>query len=230
MKKRKIVAMVCLLLATGLIPALASGVSARMNGDSIEASWLVGRGSCELTLYRGGWPILQQSVSGGRGGVRIRVKDPSADYRLRLKAPDGVYTAAVVPNAKAGATATPAATKNRGDLAGEVLSLVNEERASRGLGSLRMDAELTRAACVRAGEIARKFSHTRPDGTAWSTVSARAYGENIAMGQRTAEKAVAAWMTSASHRENILRKSYGSVGICAYKADGVMYWVQLFGK
>ena len=63
-----------------------------------------------------------------------------------------------------------------------------------------------------------------------STVAGARFPDCAAMGQRTAEKAVAAWMTSASHRENILRKSYGSVGICAYKADGVMYWVQLFGK
>ena len=73
-------------------------------------------------------------------------------------------------------------------------------------------------------------SHTRPDGTSWSTVSGSAYGENIARGQKSAEKVVAAWMTSTYHRENILRKSYGSVGICAYRHNGVMYWVQLFGK
>ena len=93
-----------------------------------------------------------------------------------------------------------------------------------------MDPELTRAACVRAGEIARSFSHTRPDGSAWSTVSGAAYGENIARGQNSAEKVIAAWMTSTSHRENMLRASYGSVGICAYKVNGVMHWVQLFGK
>ena len=27
-----------------------------------------------------------------------------------------------------------------------------------------------------------------------------------------------------------LRESYGSIGVCALKVNGVIYWVQLFGK
>lgn len=127
-------------------------------------------------------------------------------------------------------TATPAVGANQGDLASRVVDEVNAERANAGLGTLRVDPELTRAARVRAGEIAVKFSHTRPDGSAWSTVSAAAYGENIAMGQQTVDKVMAAWMTSQGHRENILRPSFGSIGVAAYRVDGVMYWVQLFGK
>ena len=115
-------------------------------------------------------------------------------------------------------------------LADEVARQVNMERARRGLGALRVSAELNRAARIRASEITRKFSHTRPDGTPWRTVSGAAYGENIAMGQRTADKVMAAWMTSSGHRANILRPSYGSIGVCAVVSGGVTYWVQLFGK
>ena len=118
----------------------------------------------------------------------------------------------------------------RDGLAAEVVRQVNAERAKAGLKALRVDAELTRAARVRAREIARVFSHTRPDGTPWSTVSALAYGENIAVGQRTADKVMAAWLTSAGHRANLLRASYGSIGVCCYVSGGVTYWVQLFGK
>lgn len=118
----------------------------------------------------------------------------------------------------------------RTSLAGEVVRQVNLERARRGLGTLKVSAELSRAARVRAYEITRKFSHTRPDGSAWRTVSSAAYGENIAMGQRTADKVMAAWMTSTGHRANILRASYGSIGVCAVVSGGVTYWVQLFGK
>ncbi len=117
-----------------------------------------------------------------------------------------------------------------GDIETRLVAEVNAERAKRGLPALRVDAELARAAAVRAAEIVQKFSHTRPDGSAWSTVSASAYGENIAMGQRTVDKVMAAWMSSQGHRENILRASYGSVGVCAVNANGVVYWVQLFGK
>ena len=115
-------------------------------------------------------------------------------------------------------------------LAGEVVRQVNAERARRSLRRLAVSAELTRAARVRAIEIVRRFSHTRPDGTPWRTVSSAVYGENIAMGQRTADKVMAAWMTSSGHRANILRASYGSIGVCSLVSGGITYWVQLFGK
>jgi len=98
------------------------------------------------------------------------------------------------------------------------------------LSALRTDSELNRAAAVRAGEIVKKFSHTRPDGSHWSTVSNSAFGENIAKGQKTADKVMAAWLTSEGHRANILRQSFGSIGVCAYIYNGVTYWVQLFGR
>lgn len=111
-----------------------------------------------------------------------------------------------------------------------VVRQVNQERAARGLSALRVDPALTAAAQIRAQEIVQKFSHTRPDGTKWSTVSSVAYGENIAKGQRTADKVMAAWMSSSGHRANILRASYGSIGVACVQSGNVYYWVQLFGK
>ena len=128
----------------------------------------------------------------------------------------------VKPTADAGVTS--------GGLAAEVVRQVNEERQKASLGALRVDAGLTRAACVRAREIVQKFSHTRPDGSDWSTAGAGIYGENIAMGQRTADKVMAAWLTSSGHRANILRPGFGSIGVCALTVNGVTYWAQLFGK
>ena len=146
------------------------------------------------------------------------------------KSPTAKPTAA--PTAKpAGGTVQTMGVSSREDLANQVLRLVNEARAMQGLAELRMDAELTQAACVRGAELTQKFSHTRPDGSRWSTVSGSAFAENIARGQRTAEKVMAAWMSSGDgHRENILRPSYGSIGICVFNHNGVIYWVQLFGR
>lgn len=127
-------------------------------------------------------------------------------------------------------TPVPITGSVQSDLAAQVVSQTNAERARAGLGELRVDAELTRAAQVRAREIVQSFSHTRPDGSSWSTVSSSTYGENIAMGQQTADKVMAAWMTSQGHRENILRPSFGSIGVCCFVSGGVKYWVQLFGK
>lgn len=137
-------------------------------------------------------------------------------------------TAAPIP------TAIPAAPVSSGlsmsAMAAEVAAQVNAERAKYGLSSLTVSDELTRAACVRASEIVRQFSHTRPDGSSCFTVSGAAYGENIAKGQSNADRVMAAWMSSEGHRANILRESYGSIGVCAQKVNGVIYWVQLFGK
>ena len=131
-------------------------------------------------------------------------------------------------------TAIPAAPVSSGlsmsAMAAEVAAQVNAERAKYGLSSLTVSDELTRAACVRASEIVRQFSHTRPDGSSCFTVSGAAYGENIAKGQSSADRVMAAWMSSEGHRANILRESYGSIGVCALKVNGVIYWVQLFGK
>ena len=114
-------------------------------------------------------------------------------------------TAAPIP------TAIPAAPVSSGlsmsAMAVEVAAQVNAERAKYGLSSLTVSDELTRAACVRASEIVRQFSHTRPDGSSCFTVSGAAYGENIAKGQSSADRVMAAWMSSEGHRANILRES-----------------------
>ena len=128
-------------------------------------------------------------------------------------------------------TATPGSSgSSMSSMAAEVVAQVNAERAKYGLGSLTVSDELTNAACVRASEIIQQFSHTRPDGSSCFTVSSAAFGENIAKGQSNADRVMAAWMSSEGHRANILRESYGSIGVCALKVNGVIYWVQLFGK
>ena len=112
----------------------------------------------------------------------------------------------------------------------QVVQEVNMERRRYGLNELVIDAELTRAARVRALEITEKCSHTRPDGSRWNTVSSSAKGENIARGQKTVDKVMAAWMSSDGHRRNILRESYGSIGVACVKEGNIYHWVQIFGR
>ena len=135
------------------------------------------------------------------------------------------------PTAKptAAPTKAPATGSSMSSAAASVISQTNDERAKQGLGALTVSSELNRAAAVRAKEIVQKFSHTRPDGSARSTVSSACRGENIAMGQQPADKVMAAWMSSPGHRANILRASFGSIGVAAYKVGNTMYWVQEFG-
>lgn len=111
-----------------------------------------------------------------------------------------------------------------------VVDLVNEARAAEGVEPLVLDDNLTACAMIRAEELASRFEHTRPDGEAWITVLREngytyySAGENIASGYRTPESVVNAWLNSPVHRANILRDSFGRIGV---GIDGVR-WVQLF--
>lgn len=118
--------------------------------------------------------------------------------------------------------------------ADEVLRLVNIERNKAGLSNLTTTSSLTAAANKRAQETKTSFSHTRPNGTKFSTVlqeygvSYRAAGENIAYGQRSPQEVVTGWMNSPGHRANILNGSFNKIGIGVYQSGGVIYWSQLF--
>lgn len=129
---------------------------------------------------------------------------------------------------------TASAPQNAADYAAEVLRLVNVERAKAGKSALKADANLAKAAQVRAVEIVSSFSHTRPDGrdpfTAMKEagVSYRAAGENIAWGQKTPAQVMQSWMNSDGHRENILSDSFGRLGVGYVVQNGRAYWVQMF--
>jgi len=119
-----------------------------------------------------------------------------------------------------------------------VVELVNEERAKAGLGALTVSDSLNAVAKLRASELEKKFSHTRPDGrscfTAYSECGAN-YGwkaENIAAGYQTPEEAMAGWMNSSGHRANILSPNYTYIGVGYYGGGGYYgtYWSQNFGR
>ena len=116
-----------------------------------------------------------------------------------------------------------------------VVELVNIERAKEGLKALTIETGLEQAALVRAGEIQKSFSHTRPNGKGFGTaireagISYRNAGENIAWGQKTPEEVVKAWMNSPSHRANIMKKNFAKIGVAhVQNSAGTSYWVQLF--
>ena len=160
---------------------------------------------------------------------------PTAEPTVKpTLAPTSQPTAEPTANPTVVPTAKPTVQPDQGgvstSMAREVLDMVNEERTAAGLNALTIDDSLSAAACVRAREIVTSFSHTRPNGSSFSTVTSGAYGENIAKGQQSAARVMAAWMSSSGHRANILNSRWSTIGICAYESGGVMYWVQLFGR
>lgn len=138
-------------------------------------------------------------------------------------------------------TATPLVTNTpvidnseNTDFVSQVAELVNAERAKIGLSPVTLDATLSKAAQVRAKEIVNQFSHTRPNGSSFSTAiteqefSFRGAGENIAYGQKTPQTVMNAWMNSDGHRANILNANYTTIGVGYYQQNGINYWTQLF--
>lgn len=110
------------------------------------------------------------------------------------------------------------------------------------LGPLTYDYALEKAAMQRAVEIAVAYGHSRPDGSDCVSVlkdygyGFRAYGENIAYGQRSAEEVFVAWREDSfdyagqGHRRNMLSSDCTRIGIACVVSKGTKYWVQEFAK
>ena len=141
------------------------------------------------------------------------------------------------------------------DAARSMLSLINSFRTggdawywdsddttktyASGLKALEYDYDLEKTAMERAAELAISFSHTRPDGSKWSSAfpSGNFYkGENIAYGYGSAESAFTAFLEEdedydgQGHRRNMLRKEFTRVGIGCVKVGNTVYWAQAFAS
>ena len=123
----------------------------------------------------------------------------------------------------------------------EVLSLVNQERVRNGLDKLTWGETCADAAEVRAEEIVQVYSHTRPDGSSWDTACVEPVGgnylegENLVVGSSAVspETAVAAWMNSEKHRENILNPKYTKLAVGFHFDSNTQYkthWSQYFSN
>lgn len=130
-----------------------------------------------------------------------------------------------------------AAGRSTGDdsLAGQVVSIVNKERAKAGCRALGNDSRLALAAQRHSDDMSARnyFSHTSLDGTEFDQRITRAGypnpgGENIAQGYTSAAQVMQGWMNSDGHRRNILDCSFKNVGV-GVNSKG-WYWTQDFGR
>lgn len=123
----------------------------------------------------------------------------------------------------------------------ELLSLVNNERVSRGLGSLSINSELSVAASNKADHMFANdyWAHFAPDGTSpWYFIKASGYnylyaGENLAKGFTNSGDTVNAWMNSPTHRDNILSPQFKDVGFAIkegkLQGEDTVLVVEMFG-
>lgn len=133
--------------------------------------------------------------------------------------------AAAVSESRAcrGANAVPTA-HNHGRVESATVCLLNVERRANGLGPLRKNRKLRRAAALHNGYMSRGsfFDHRGPGepplAKRFSTVGyPGGGGENLGEGSgtpySTARGMVAAWMNSPVHRANILEPAFHTIGV-----------------
>jgi uncharacterized protein YkwD len=116
-----------------------------------------------------------------------------------------------------------------------VLEELNLVRLEHGLRSLRANPRLTAAAEHHTQDMVTSgfFSHTSPDGRPAAARIKRFYkprtarrpwtvAENLIWHEQrlSARAAIAAWLASPGHRENLLKPAFREVGISAVRAHG----------
>jgi uncharacterized protein YkwD len=126
-----------------------------------------------------------------------------------------------------GATAIPTST-NLAQVERSTLCLINAQRRAHGLGPVRSNRLLRRAALRHSREMVRQhyFGHTSRDGSDFvARIREAGYflrsrfwhaGENLAwgIGLNSAPGAIVrAWMNSPPHRQTILTPDFRSVGV-----------------
>ena len=120
---------------------------------------------------------------------------------------------------------------------GEILVLVNKHRAGMGLGPLKMNDIIIKAAKTHTHNMATKkipFGHDgfdgRMAGLRKQIKDVTGWAENVAYGAATAEAVVDMWLHSPGHKKNI-EGDYNTTSIAIEKGnDGELYFTQIFMK
>jgi len=119
-----------------------------------------------------------------------------------------------------------------------MLARVNEVRAQNGAGPVGSCPRLDQVSQDYAQLMADTghFDHTGPGGESpWDRMRAGGYdyrgaGENIAWGQRHANRVQKGWEESVGHFRNMINPGHTDAGFGAAKsAGGDWYWVQMYG-
>jgi uncharacterized protein YkwD len=171
-----------------------------------------------LSLALLGVPAAAHAKSGD--GHKQGVK---ATIALGDKRPARAHAAADCGNTDVAPTAA-----NLDQVRAAVLCLHNKLRAQKGLPLLKENAKLRKAAVAHSSEMVNEgyFDHTAPSGSTFvDRVLGAGYarktdgwtlGENLAWGTgdlSTPTGVMEAWMNSAGHKANILKRAYREVGI-----------------
>jgi uncharacterized protein YkwD len=116
------------------------------------------------------------------------------------------------------------------------LDLINAYRRQNNAGNLSLNNNLGAAADAHSRDMAKRnyfrHSNTKQLIERHGYKNWRAYGENIAAGQQTAEQVFKAWKQSAGHDRNMRDKDFTEIGIGRAYSKGSKYgwyWTTVFG-
>ena len=179
-----------------------------------------------MTASKGGRRWAQFAVVGGTVVALVATVAPSAGAAAKAhrhirrhhhhhRRPPGT---AVQARAGSGCVYadTPATSASATEMRAAVVCLINQQRNSRGVPSLRVSTKLNRSAqswnqwmvatgnFTHGSNFAGRISAVGYD---WQTA-----GENIATGFATPRQVVAGWMASTDHCRNILDPSFRDIG------------------
>ena len=110
-------------------------------------------------------------------------------------------------------------------LRGQMVPLINDDRADKNRAGLELDLELSRYARKHSQDMAEAggIFHTNDlaaklKGKSWSTA-----GENVGMGP-SLPRLEASFMASTPHRRNILNREFDHIAVGVVESDG-NFWV-----
>ncbi|MDO4553350.1 MAG: CAP domain-containing protein [Bacillota bacterium] len=197
--------------------ALAAGPVVQLSGQAI---------------YVDGQQVALEAYNiDGNNYVKLRDVGQAVDFNVYWQ--DGVQIESEAPYtgeaplgvAEAPLAGTPTQEDSMAEVRQEMAALTNEFRLQNGLGALPVDDMLSRAAQVRAEEMAAAglYSHTRPDGRNYNTVTDAFYTAEIIhrisgayldyKGTGLAKEAVGGWIGSQAHRDIMLESRVVSMGV-----------------
>lgn len=212
----------------------AAGATPVMAGQKVDS------GTRAVTMSRNAAFTLE-TLSGNAKVTHIA--QYSDNPKIISVSADGTFTCLAAGTARVTVIAAGGYTDNidirvvdLDEYAKEVFRLTNLEREKYGLPALSgNDAGLNAAAAIRAGEIKRSLSHTRPNGGQCFSVLDEigaiysSAAENIAGGYATPAAVVEGWMNSPGHRKNILNGNLTHLGVSVeINENGRLYWAQMF--
>jgi len=123
-----------------------------------------------------------------------------------------------------------------------IIDLTNQTRINLGLTKLKVNNLLTQAAQDKANDMLANqyFAHTSPAGvTPWDWLDKVGYdyrlaGENLAVHYQSSEDVEQGWLSSPTHRANIVNASYQEIGVGIargqFENEDSIVVVQMFGQ